>query len=321
MAIFTIRAHAAFDPGSPWSLELLVRRQTGPVKGVFSSFELAYQLPESTPPAECRGAGRGRRGRATAVGEDLVPEERADRHHRACAAAAHTILFFQDRLPHFLHTCWHRSTSLVCGHLVVCADLCHALFQIFAGSCSSPIPSSSSSGPSQPPPFCSGAVACLCWLCPFGALQELINEAARKLKVRQFELPFAVHERLWAIKYIILLVLFGISLESMQMAEQAAEVEPFKTAIILGFDRQWWFVLYAALLLVINLFTRKVYCRYICPLGLRWRSPPSCASSTGSSGARSAAAPASSVPRNARSRPSTRMGGSTPTNAIASIVR
>ena len=46
MAIFTIRAHAAFDPGSPWSLELLVRRQTGAVAGVFSSFELSYQLPE-----------------------------------------------------------------------------------------------------------------------------------------------------------------------------------------------------------------------------------------------------------------------------------
>ena len=49
------------------------------------------------------------------------------------------------------------------------------------------------------------------WLCPFGALQELINEAARKLKIPQYELPFAVHERLWAIKYIVLLVLFGIS--------------------------------------------------------------------------------------------------------------
>ncbi len=29
-----------------WTLELLVRRQTGPVSGTFSSFELAYQLPE-----------------------------------------------------------------------------------------------------------------------------------------------------------------------------------------------------------------------------------------------------------------------------------
>ncbi|MNP29135.1 putative electron transport protein YccM [compost metagenome] len=80
-------------------------------------------------------------------------------------------------------------------------------------------------------------------------------------------MPFAVHERLWAIKYIILLLLFGISLESMSTAELFAEVEPFKTAITLRFDRQWWFVLYAVALLVINIFTRKVYCRYICPLG------------------------------------------------------
>ena len=105
------------------------------------------------------------------------------------------------------------------------------------------------------------------WLCPFGALQELINEAARKLKIPQFELPFAVHERLWAIKYLILLGLFGLSLQSMSQAERFAEVEPFKTSITLMFHREWWFVTYAVILLVINVFTRKVYCRYICPLG------------------------------------------------------
>ena len=33
------------------------------------------------------------------------------------------------------------------------------------------------------------------WLCPFGALQELINQAARHLKIPQVDPPFAVHER------------------------------------------------------------------------------------------------------------------------------
>ncbi|MGV8267530.1 regulatory protein NosR, partial [Pseudomonas aeruginosa] len=89
------------------------------------------------------------------------------------------------------------------------------------------------------------------------------HDLPRKLPFPQFQRPFAVHERLWAIKYIILLVLFGLSLESLALAEQAAEVEPFKTAITLGFDRQWWFVAYAVALLVVNLFTRKVYCRYL----------------------------------------------------------
>ncbi|MBA4363269.1 MAG: regulatory protein NosR, partial [Pseudomonas sp.] len=46
MSIFIVREPARFDPGSPWSLELLVRRQTGPLSGTFSSFELPYQLPE-----------------------------------------------------------------------------------------------------------------------------------------------------------------------------------------------------------------------------------------------------------------------------------
>ena len=48
MAIFVARASQRFDPGSPWTLELPVRRQTGPVAGVFTSFELACQTPEGT---------------------------------------------------------------------------------------------------------------------------------------------------------------------------------------------------------------------------------------------------------------------------------
>ena len=47
-------------------------------------------------------------------------------------------------------------------------------------------------------PFCG-------WLCPFGALQELTNKVARRLKVPQITVPWAVHERLWPLKYVIFL--------------------------------------------------------------------------------------------------------------------
>jgi NosR/NirI family nitrous oxide reductase transcriptional regulator len=105
------------------------------------------------------------------------------------------------------------------------------------------------------------------WLCPFGALQELLNAGAKRLKVPQLKVPFGVHQRLWPIKYIIFLILFGLSLYYLSLSEQAAEVEPFKTAIILDFMREWPFVLYAAVLLCGGLFVERFFCRYLCPLG------------------------------------------------------
>jgi NosR/NirI family nitrous oxide reductase transcriptional regulator len=109
-------------------------------------------------------------------------------------------------------------------------------------------------------PFCG-------WLCPFGALQELTNTVAQWLKVPQITVPWGLHERLWPVKYIIFLGLFGMSLYSVSVAETLAEVEPFKTAIILKFVRDWPFVIYALTLLLAGLFIERFFCRYLCPLG------------------------------------------------------
>jgi len=105
------------------------------------------------------------------------------------------------------------------------------------------------------------------WLCPFGAMQELAQQAAQRLKIPQLEFPDVVHERLWGVKYVILIILFGMSLQSMGQAVRYAEIEPFKTAVTLHFGREWPFVLYAAGLLAVSLVNRKFFCKYLCPLG------------------------------------------------------
>ncbi|MEY8830100.1 4Fe-4S binding protein [Sedimentitalea sp. XS_ASV28] len=105
------------------------------------------------------------------------------------------------------------------------------------------------------------------WLCPFGALQELTNQAAQKLGVKQISVPFALHQRLWVIKYTLFLAILAISFYSMKDALILAEVEPFKTAISLRMIRAWPFVAFVFAILGAGLFIERFYCRYICPLG------------------------------------------------------
>ncbi|MBB3183993.1 NosR/NirI family nitrous oxide reductase transcriptional regulator [Halomonas fontilapidosi] len=273
--IFIIREDAAFNPGQPWQLELLVRRASGPLDTEFSRFTADYAVPEAyierpEPPKEV----------------PIWVEVWKDKAFQIGVLAAGLlvltgIMLFQDvlaRHPRILR-------PLRLGFLVYTLVFIgwYALAQLsvvniltFTNSLISGF--SWSSFLIDPMMFILWsfvAVSLLLWgrgvfcgwLCPFGALQDLVNKAARKLGVKQIEVPFGLHERLWAIKYIILLALFGLSLHSLGTAERYAEVEPFKTAITLRFQRDWGFVLYALGLVAISAFNHKFYCRYICPLG------------------------------------------------------
>ncbi|RCW80452.1 NosR/NirI family protein [Paracoccus lutimaris] len=105
------------------------------------------------------------------------------------------------------------------------------------------------------------------WLCPFGALQELLNVAARRLGVRQIAVPQGLHERLWVIKYTLFVAIVALSFYSMEKSLLLAEAEPFKTVISMRFLRAWPFVLFALVVLAGGLFIERFYCRYLCPLG------------------------------------------------------
>ena len=279
MAIFVVRAAHEFDPGSPWELELLVKRQVGPLESIFSSFAAGYQIPESyverpevlpepEPEAMWVAVWREKRFQIGVLVTGL--------------AMLVLILAFQDWLvqqPGLLgalrrgfqvYTLFFIGWYLL-GQLSVVNvftfltavgrdqfrwdtflidPTMFIMWTFVAGTLL----------------FWGRGVYCG-WLCPFGALQKLVNELARAFRVPQLNLPQVVHDRLWGIKYLILMVLFGISLQSLATAERYAEIEPFKTAITLRFARDWGFVLYSAVLVVISAFNCKFYCKYICPLG------------------------------------------------------
>jgi transcriptional regulator of nitric oxide reductase len=105
------------------------------------------------------------------------------------------------------------------------------------------------------------------WLCPFGALQELLGQLSRALHVPQWNPPVALEKRLWMGKYVAAAAVLALVMTQIDPAGATLEIEPFKTAITTRFTRAWPFVLYAGAVLAIGLFSERAYCRFLCPLG------------------------------------------------------
>lgn len=105
------------------------------------------------------------------------------------------------------------------------------------------------------------------WLCPFGAMQEFAHHLGRLLRLPRIEPSARWDARLKSLKYVALVGLVAVTLFVPSYMDKAAEIEPFKTAITTFFVREWYFVAYAALWLVLGMVVFKGFCRYLCPLG------------------------------------------------------
>jgi NosR/NirI family transcriptional regulator, nitrous oxide reductase regulator len=105
------------------------------------------------------------------------------------------------------------------------------------------------------------------WLCPFGALQELISKLVNFTGFKSWRFHTRVDARLKWIKYVVLAAVLGTAVLAPQLTSTAAEVEPFKTSISLYFVRGWPYVLWAVVCLTLSVLVYRGYCRYICPLG------------------------------------------------------
>jgi hypothetical protein len=105
------------------------------------------------------------------------------------------------------------------------------------------------------------------WLCPYGAMQELVALVGRWMHVPSIRLKTAWDRRLKWLKYPILAGIVASAFVSTRLTDSLVEVEPFKTAVTLVFVRSWPFVAYAAALLLVGVVINKFFCRYLCPLG------------------------------------------------------
>jgi len=283
--LFKIPADLGFDPAKPFRLQLLVQRPVAATEKVFTTFELGYQLPGAylKPVAVAAPVPVADE---TAAQADLWKSIWAGKKLEIAVTATMLVVltlvfFFQNAVTRNARAFfWFRmgflSVTLVFLGYYANAQLSVVNLMALFGALTTSF--SWQAFLLDPLTFILwfavaaalifwGRGAYCGWLCPFGALQEITNRIARALHIPQWTLPWGLNERLWPIKYMIFLGLFGVSLGSIEQAEHLAEVEPFKTAIILKFVRAWPFVAYAAALLMAGLFVERFYCRYLCPLG------------------------------------------------------
>ncbi len=293
MDLFKIPADAGFDPAQPFRLQLLVQRAVGAIDKAFITFDLGYRTPDiylqaaepppqATTPQVSGPLAASDTQELTHLWRRIWEQKTVEIVALGLAIVILTgVFFFQIQVTRSAQfTFWFRIGFLVFTLVFLgwYANAQLSVVNILAFFSAVMTKFSWSAFLMDPLVFLlwfSVAASLLFWgrgvfcgwLCPFGALQELTNRLAKLARIPQITVPWGLHERLWPVKYMIFLGLFGLSLYSLEMAERYAEIEPFKTAIILKFQRGWPYVLFAVTLLGAGLFIERFYCRYLCPLG------------------------------------------------------
>jgi NosR/NirI family nitrous oxide reductase transcriptional regulator len=297
IGLFTVPAESPLDPVQPWRLQVLVQRQIGALDKAFLNFDLGYRLPNkylkpvAAPkpvataqpvPAPQPQLQNGAKAPAVPLWQRIWEQRKVEIVIIVVALGFLTFIFFfqnlivqRPRLTKGLRVAFLIFTVVWIGgyaqaqlSVVNVVTFSHALLGGFRWDLFLLEPVIFILWFSVAASLLFWGRGAYCgWLCPFGALQELLNNAAKLVGIPQVKLPWGLHERLWPIKYIAFLVIFGISLHSLGDAERVAEIEPFKTVVVLRFMRDWPYVLYAGLLLGIGLFIERFFCRYLCPLG------------------------------------------------------
>ena len=105
------------------------------------------------------------------------------------------------------------------------------------------------------------------WVCPFGALQDIIFFFSKTLRKKINFVIKTEHDKLLKkLKYLILMTLvFSIFFNF--KTDIITRVEPFEALILNPFQNSISYLIWPSAIIFLSIFIQRGFCRYICPTG------------------------------------------------------
>ncbi|MBI5301905.1 MAG: 4Fe-4S binding protein [Chloroflexi bacterium] len=109
------------------------------------------------------------------------------------------------------------------------------------------------------------------WVCPFGAVQDLMTWVRNKLRIKEISVPEWLDKILRYGRYVVLALVLYQTIFTVKL--WFADWDPYRTLFGLGwlfeFDlsTSWFAYAFVLVVLVASLFVERAWCRYTCPLG------------------------------------------------------
>ncbi len=109
------------------------------------------------------------------------------------------------------------------------------------------------------------------WVCPFGAVQDVMTWIRGKLRIREIQVPDRLDRVLRYGRFLVLAMVLHQTISTVKL--WFADWDPYRTLFGLGwlfeFNLAESWLAYAVVLVVIagSLFVERAWCRYACPLG------------------------------------------------------
>ncbi len=109
------------------------------------------------------------------------------------------------------------------------------------------------------------------WICPFGAVQDLLTGIRKRLHLPEIQVPQRLDQVLRYGRYVMLGLILYQTIVSVKL--WFATIDPYRTLFGLDwlFDFQpavaWAAYLSTAIVLISSFFVERAWCRYACPLG------------------------------------------------------